>query len=136
MSVTHRARVAYRIVSVLTAFLVINGLGSASPRQHVFPGEEWGCDAAGLSPKVVGEVDAFVRTLDTTGLIVVKSGKVDHPSQAGHGCCAHGQLVTSRQPTSQCCNAQLLPSARLVDRGATGEQRGTAQMDAECSCHH
>lgn len=44
--------------------------------KRVFPGADWERDRAGLSPKTVREVDTFVRTLDTTGLVVVKGGRI------------------------------------------------------------
>ena len=47
--------------------------GSAEP---VFTGVNWERETNGLSPETVREVDAFVRTLDTTGLMVVKNGRV------------------------------------------------------------
>ena len=49
---------------------------SPPPPTSIFPGANWERDTTGLPPKVIGEVDTFVRTLDTTGLLVVKGGKV------------------------------------------------------------
>jgi hypothetical protein len=46
---------------------------SAGP---VFPGVNWERETNGLSPATVRGVDAFVHTLDTTGLMVVKNGRV------------------------------------------------------------
>jgi CubicO group peptidase (beta-lactamase class C family) len=46
---------------------------SAEP---VFPGADWERETNGLSPETVRGVDAFVRTLDTTGLMVVQHGRV------------------------------------------------------------
>jgi CubicO group peptidase (beta-lactamase class C family) len=46
---------------------------SAEP---VFPGIDWERETNGLSPETVQGVDTFVHTLDTTGLMVVKSGRV------------------------------------------------------------
>ena len=46
---------------------------SAEP---VFPGVDWERETNGLSPETFRGVDAFVHTLDTTGLIVVKNGRV------------------------------------------------------------
>ena len=46
---------------------------SAEP---VFPGVDWERETNGLSPETVRGVDAFVHTLDTTGLMVVKNGRV------------------------------------------------------------
>ena len=46
---------------------------SAEP---VFPGVNWERETNGLSPETVRGVDAFVHTLDTTGLMVVKNGRV------------------------------------------------------------
>ena len=42
----------------------------------VFPGVDWEREPNGLSPETVQGVDAFVHTLDTTGLMVVKNGRV------------------------------------------------------------
>jgi CubicO group peptidase (beta-lactamase class C family) len=46
---------------------------SAEP---VFPGVNWERETNGLSPETIRGVDAFVHTLDTTGLMVVKNGHV------------------------------------------------------------
>lgn len=46
---------------------------SAEP---VFPGVNWERETNGLSPELVREVDAYVHTLDTTGLMVVQHGRV------------------------------------------------------------
>jgi len=46
---------------------------SAEP---VFPGVDWERETNGLSPETVRGVDAFVHTLDTTGLMVVRHGRV------------------------------------------------------------
>ena len=46
---------------------------SAEP---VFPGVNWERETNDLSPETVRGVDAFVLTLDTTGLMVVKNGRV------------------------------------------------------------
>jgi len=62
--------------AVLTALLLVSGVGCATSPKHVFPGTNWEYDKGALSPRVVREVDAFVHTLDTTGLMVVKGGKV------------------------------------------------------------
>jgi CubicO group peptidase (beta-lactamase class C family) len=62
--------------AVLTALLLLGGAGCATSPKHVFPGANWEHNQAGLSPEVIREVDAFVRTLDTTSLMVVKDGKV------------------------------------------------------------
>ncbi len=44
--------------------------------ESVFPGVEWERATNSLSPETVRGVDAFVHTLDTTGLMVVKNGRV------------------------------------------------------------
>ena len=44
--------------------------------QPVFPGVDWERETNGLSPETVRGVDAFVHALDTTGLMVVKKGRV------------------------------------------------------------
>ena len=63
------------IVAILSGFLLVgsNHLVSAEP---VFPGVDWERDTNGLSPETVRGVDAYVHTLDTTGLMVVKNGRV------------------------------------------------------------
>ena len=43
--------------------------------EPVFPGADWERETNGLSPETVRGVDAFVHTLDTTGLMVVKNGR-------------------------------------------------------------
>ena len=63
-------------VATVVLLLLISGSGCATTPKHVYPRTDWQHNQAGLSPKVVREVDAFVHTLDTTGLMVVKGGKV------------------------------------------------------------
>ena len=46
---------------------------SAEP---VFPGVDWEYKTNGFSPEIVREADAYVHTLDTTALMVVKNGRV------------------------------------------------------------
>ena len=58
------------------ALLLLGGAGCATSPKHVFPGANWEHNQAGLPPEVVREVDVFVRTLDTTSLMVVKDGRV------------------------------------------------------------
>jgi CubicO group peptidase (beta-lactamase class C family) len=60
----------------LVALLLQAGSGCATSPKHVFPRVNWEYNPAGLPPKVGREVDVFIRTLDTTSLLVVKSGKV------------------------------------------------------------
>ncbi|MCG8462738.1 MAG: beta-lactamase family protein [Holophagales bacterium] len=62
--------------SALITVLVAGMVGCATSSEQVFPDPEWHYETAGLSPEVAGEVDLFVRTLETTGLMVVKGGKV------------------------------------------------------------
>jgi len=62
--------------AAVTALLLLGGAGCATAPKHVFPGANWERNQAGLPPEVVREVDAFVRTLDTTSLMVVKDGRV------------------------------------------------------------
>ena len=63
------------IVAILHGALLVGPtrLVSAEP---VFPGVNWERETNGLSPETVRGVDAFVHTLDTTGLMVVKNGRV------------------------------------------------------------
>lgn len=44
--------------------------------EPTFPGIDWERESNGLSPETIRGVDAFVRTLDTTGLMVVQHGRV------------------------------------------------------------
>lgn len=44
--------------------------------ESVFPGLDWERETNGFSQETVREVDAFVHSLDTTGLMVVKHGRV------------------------------------------------------------
>ena len=63
-------------ITIVVLLLLISGSGCATTSKHVYPGVNWEYDKAGLSSNVVSDVDAFVHSLDTTGLMVVKSGKV------------------------------------------------------------
>jgi len=49
---------------------------SHASAEPVFPGVNWERETNGLSAATVRGVDAFVRTLDTTGLMVVRNGRV------------------------------------------------------------
>lgn len=62
--------------AALTALLFLGGSGCATSPKRTFPGANWECGKAGLPPEIVRKVDIFVRTLDTTSLMVVKDGKV------------------------------------------------------------
>ena len=75
MSPAQSKDVSSRVTAVVL-LLLISGSGCATPSKHVYPGAHWEYDKAGLSSNVVNEVNAFVHTLDTTGLMVVKRGKV------------------------------------------------------------
>jgi len=76
MSAKPRMKIATVGFATLTALLLLSGPGCATYPKHAYPGTDWQHNPAGLSPEVVSEVDAFVHTLDTTGLMVVKGGKV------------------------------------------------------------
>ena len=65
-----------RFVYFALLLLLLAAAGCASVHQPVFPGMDWERGNAGLSPGTVQGVNAFVHTLDTTGLMVVKGGKV------------------------------------------------------------
>jgi CubicO group peptidase (beta-lactamase class C family) len=67
---------ALLVCAAFMASLLLGGAGCATPPKHVFPGANWEYNQAGLPPEVVREVDVFVRTLDTTSLMVVKDGRV------------------------------------------------------------
>jgi len=58
---------------LLVWFVVAISPVSAEP---VFPGVTWECDTNGLSPETVRQVSTFIHTLDTTGLMAVKHGRV------------------------------------------------------------
>jgi CubicO group peptidase (beta-lactamase class C family) len=62
--------------AALAALLLVGGAGCATSPKQVYPGANWEHNQAGLPPEVVREVDVFIRTLDTTSLMVVKDGKV------------------------------------------------------------
>jgi len=67
---------AGRFVCFTLLLLLLNGTGCVGVRPRIYPGVDWERENAGLSPEVARGVDAFVHTLDTTGLMVVKGGKV------------------------------------------------------------
>jgi CubicO group peptidase (beta-lactamase class C family) len=46
------------------------------PAQPIFPGDRWERETNGLSSETLREVDGFVHTLATSGLMVVKNGRV------------------------------------------------------------
>ncbi|MGD0814570.1 MAG: hypothetical protein ABSA83_13270 [Verrucomicrobiota bacterium] len=64
----------------VVAAIVIGWLLAAPSRlvsaELFFPGVDWERETNGLLPEAVRGVDAFVHTLDTTGLMVVKDGRV------------------------------------------------------------
>ncbi len=64
------------IVVVLYGFLLLVGSTRLVAAKPVFPGVDWEHETNGLSPEVLRGVDAFVHTLDTTGLMVVQHGRV------------------------------------------------------------
>ena len=67
-------RRAVGVIGFLLAWIVVGD--SAALAELVFPGTNWDYDTNGLSPETVRQVNAFVQTLDTTGLMVVKQGRV------------------------------------------------------------
>lgn len=71
-----RFKTVSSVVAAATLLLIGGGSGCATTPKHIFPGANWEYDKAGLSSNVITEVDSFVHTLDTTGLMVVKGGKV------------------------------------------------------------
>jgi CubicO group peptidase (beta-lactamase class C family) len=76
MSASLRARNISLCFAALTTLLLLGGVGCTTSPKRTFPGANWEHNNAGLSQKVIREVDAFVHTIDTTGLMVVKGGKV------------------------------------------------------------
>jgi CubicO group peptidase (beta-lactamase class C family) len=58
------------------ALFYLSGTGCTTSPKQIFPGANWEQNLSSLSPKIVSDVNAFVRTLETTGLMVVKSGYV------------------------------------------------------------
>jgi len=65
----------------LSAFFFRAAAGNLTNAIHastepVFPGVTWERETNGLSSETFREVNAFVRTLDTTGLMVVRDGRV------------------------------------------------------------
>ena len=76
MNGTSRLRNPSPCFAALTALALLSGTGCATSPKRTFPGTNWEYNKAGLPPRVVRKVDAFVRTLDTTGLMVVEHGKV------------------------------------------------------------
>jgi CubicO group peptidase (beta-lactamase class C family) len=63
------------IVAILSGLLLVGSTRLVSG-EPVFPDVNWERETNGLSPETVRGVDALVHTLDTTGLMVVKSGRV------------------------------------------------------------
>ena len=57
-------------------FFLVAGSAHLVAAEAVFPGVDWERETNGLSPETVRGVDAFVHTLDTTGLMIVKNGRV------------------------------------------------------------
>jgi len=55
---------------------LLSGAGCATSAKRTYPGATWDYKESGLPPRVVREADSFVRTLETTGLVVVKHGRV------------------------------------------------------------
>jgi CubicO group peptidase (beta-lactamase class C family) len=76
MSDKLQARITFLCLATLMALLLLSVSGCATSPKHVFPGANWEYNKAGLSSEVVREVNVFVHTLDTTGLMVVKNGRV------------------------------------------------------------
>jgi CubicO group peptidase (beta-lactamase class C family) len=76
VNATSQVRNNCLLFAALTALWLLGDAGCATSPKRTFPGANWAHDKAGLPPRVVREVDAFVRTLDTTGLTVVRHGKV------------------------------------------------------------
>jgi CubicO group peptidase (beta-lactamase class C family) len=61
---------------LVLCFLLLVGARGLVAAPAVFPGGDWERDTNGLSPETVQGVEAFVRTLDTTGLMVIRHGQV------------------------------------------------------------
>jgi len=71
---TQPIRCAVRAVGLLfVGFVFAIPPALAEP---VFPGANWEYETNGLSPETLHQVDTYIHTLDTTGLMVVKHGRV------------------------------------------------------------
>ena len=76
MNAKLQAGITSLCLAALAASFLVSVSGCATSPKNVFPGANWQHNQEGLPPETVREVDVFVRTLDTTGLMVVKDGKV------------------------------------------------------------
>ena len=71
---TRSTRRVLRVIGFLLIWFV--GAISSVLAEPVFPGVNWEYETNGLSPETIRQVNAFLHTLDTTGLMVVKHGRV------------------------------------------------------------
>ena len=69
---------AIQCVVGVVGFLILWSAVANSPvaAEAVFPGVDWAYETNGLSPETVSQVNTYIHTLDTTGLMVVKHGRV------------------------------------------------------------
>jgi len=65
------------MIKAFTAFtLLVGGIRCTDIPPKVIPGSEWEYDTSILPSKTSSEAEAFLNTLETTGLMVVQGGKV------------------------------------------------------------
>jgi CubicO group peptidase (beta-lactamase class C family) len=68
--------VSVRFLPVILLLMVLLTSGCVQFHRSTFPSDDWERERAGLSATIVQGVDGYVRALDTTGLMVIKHGKV------------------------------------------------------------
>jgi CubicO group peptidase (beta-lactamase class C family) len=59
-------------------FLVALSVAAVGASAQVYPGKQWQTDDRALSPIVKKRVRDYVESLDTTGLVIVKGGKIGY----------------------------------------------------------
>jgi CubicO group peptidase (beta-lactamase class C family) len=73
---TLRVLIGALCACIFAAMLFLSETGCTTSPKRIFPGATWEQNLSSLSPKIISDVNTFVRTLETTGLMVVKSGMV------------------------------------------------------------
>jgi len=65
------------MIKAFTVFTLLVGIIRCTDKPlKVFPGREWEYDTEALLPRTINEAEAFLNTIETTGLMVVQGGKV------------------------------------------------------------